>query len=262
MSRARPARAARLRTLSLWLSAVVLAGIPAGCDDDIAVDPLIDLGPGAVDEAWFTERKLDYLRFATATVEPEDIVNTLAHLTRDRIDTTYTAPDGAVPAEAWDHALAKMSALEDTRDFDALYLLHVVLDYRDHPMLDPGLVDRVERALLDFKYWYTDPTPAGLIDGSIYWTENHEIIFLTIEYLMGRAYPDQIFTITGLTGAEHAERARPRILRWIELRARFGFSEWHSNVYYQRDIAPLVTLIEHADDPDIVTGSAAILDLV
>ena len=43
---------------------------------------------------------------------------------------------------------------------------------------------------------------------------------------------------------------------------RFGFTEWHSNVYYQKDVTPLLTLVEFAPDEDLANRAAMVLDLV
>jgi hypothetical protein len=111
------------------------------------------------------------------------------------------------------------------------------------------------------RYRYDDPLPADRIDNLWFWSENHRIINLAIEYLAGQRYPDEIFTVTGLTGAEHLERAKPDILEWITERADLGFFEWHSNVYMLKNITPLLMLAEIADDPEIVTAAAMALDL-
>src|SRR5262249_6032271 len=162
--------------------------------------------------------------------------------------------------DAWDPLLARMSDLVDTRDFDALYLMHIVLGYADHPMLAPGLADKVDRALLDFKYWYTEPTASGKVDASYYWSENHQLIYSTLEYLMGQRHPDAVFGNDGAKGSEHRDAARERLLRWFEYRSRFGFSEWHSNVYYEKDITPLLALVDFAAEPDMRVLAAAMLD--
>ena len=217
---------------------------------------------GAVDPAWYASRKRGYLRFATEELIPGEVLNVIAHLERTRQGRGYALADAAVPANAWDAQLARMAALADGRDFDALYLLHVLLAYRDDRALAPGLVAKVERALLDFKYWYTEPTPPGKQDLSYYWSENHTVIYHVLEYLMGQAYPEAAFTSDGKTGAEHQAHARPRLERWLDLRARFGFSEWHSNVYYQKDIVALLALVELGRDPAVVTRAAGVLDLL
>ena len=179
---------------------------------------------------------------------------------RARIDPTFDIAPGAVPADAWDAIFAKIDTLQDTRDFDGLELLNVLYDYADDPLLAPGLIEKVEQTLLSFKFWYTEPTPDGVIDESYYWTENHQIIYHAIEYLMGQRYPDRAIGRDGRTGAEHLEHARALLMQWFDFRARYGFTEWHSNVYYQEDHDALLTLAEFAEDPAVQQRAAAMLD--
>ena len=249
-----------VRRLVARAAVVVLALALASCADV----PRDGDGPGAagaVDEAWFRSRQRDAIEFATRTFDATNPLSVIAHLERARVEPGYVLP-GAIPDDAWDERFAKMARLEDTRDFDALYLANVLLGYGDDPALSSTLLARLEKALLDFKYWYTEPTHAGLVDDSYYWTENHEAIYGTLEYLIGQRYPDATFGNDGRSGAEHRDHARARLLRWLELRARFGFSEWHSNVYYQKDLTPLLTLVEYADDGELRTRAAMVLDLL
>ncbi len=236
--------------LVLAASAPSKAASPRACGPD-----------GFVDAQKARRDKLAYLRAATQTFEPSNVVNVLAHLERERVDPSYRRA-GVVPVDAWDADLAFVDSLEDTRDFTALYQLYVLFDYADDGMLAPGLVDKVEDALLAFKYWYTEPTAPGLTDASYYWSENHQVIYATLEYLMGQAYPDEPFGNDGRLGAEHAADARARLLTWFDERSRFGFSEWHSNVYYQKDITPLLALADFAAEDDIRTLAASSLDVL
>lgn len=248
----------------LWALLAVLVAVPACGDNDGVGPPPVSGGAadGYVDADYMRARSVDYLRFATTTFSAGSPLNVIAHLERERLDPPYVAPRGAIPADAWDRQFAKMAALEDTRDFDALYLLNVLLGYRDHPAVPRALVDKVEAALVAFKFWYTEPTPEGMLDNSYYWTENHEILYHAIEYLMGQTYPDRFFGSDGKSGREHLAQARARLLRWFDIRARFGFSEWHSNVYYQKDLTPLLTLAEYARDPEIATRAGMVLDIL
>ena len=231
-----------------------------GCSD--APTSTDDAGPGFLDDATMQSRRLEYLRFATQRLAADNPTNVIAHLERARIDPPYSLPPGAIPIDAWDRQLAKMAALEDTRDFDALDLLNVVLGYRDDPALAPGLVEKVEAALRAFKFWYTEPTPPGMLDDSYYWTENHQVLYHTIELLVGQTWPDATLASDGRSGREHHADARERLLRWMDLRARFGFSEWHSNVYYQEDLNGLLTLVEFANDEEIATRAAMLADIL
>ncbi|HEY3595689.1 MAG TPA: hypothetical protein VGL13_17505, partial [Polyangiaceae bacterium] len=124
--RSKRARIAACAALAVCAPSLIVSRAQAG-DDEAFVD---------LDRAH--ARNLEYLRFATRTFSPGDPVNVLAHLERSRVDPTYVPP-GKVPIGAWDRLFSRMSKLVDTRDFDALYLLYVVLGYADHPMLAPQL---------------------------------------------------------------------------------------------------------------------------
>lgn len=217
---------------------------------------------GFVAAELFAARQLDYLRFATARLSPGSITNAIAHMQRARVDAAFVTTPGAVPADAWDAVFTKLDTLQDTRDFEAIELVTVLYDYADDPLLAPGLIAKVEQALLTFKFWYTEPTPDGVIDESYYWTENHQILYHAIEYLVGQRYPDRAIGRDGRSGAEHRQHAHDLLLRWFDFRGRYGFTEWHSNVYYQEDLNALLTLAEFADDPAIQQRAAATLDLL
>ncbi|MBI3784699.1 MAG: hypothetical protein HY270_15000 [Deltaproteobacteria bacterium] len=234
----------------------------AGCGNDGEGSGSSTVSNGFVDEAQFQTRSLTYFQVATQSFSPGSPLNVISQIERSQRDTAFQVRPGSVPIDAWDGTFAKMAALQDTRDFDALYLLNVLLGYRDNPILAPGLAQKLEDALVAFKTWFTEPTPAGLSDDSYYWTENHEALYHTIEYLVGQTYPDRTLSTDGRSGREHLQTARARLLRWFDLRARFGFSEWHSNVYYQKDATPLLTLVEYANDEEIRTKAAAVLDVL
>ena len=55
---------------------------------------------------------------------------------------------------------------------------------------------------------------------------------------------------------------RPRLIRWLDLRYKTGFSEWLSNVYYSEDIAALLNLIDFCGDEEIAQKATMVLDLV
>lgn len=245
--------------LSRWSMALVAVALSACTETETSSGAP---SSGFVDATYMQRRQLDYLHFATETFNPANVVSVIAHLERARVDPPFALPANAVPANAWDPIFTKLATLQDTRDFNALELMNLVYDYAGDPALPPELWRKVEDALISFKYWYTEPTPAGMLDNSYYWTENHQIIYHTIEYLAGQRYPDRMFPSDGRTGRAHQEHARDLLLRWFDLRARFGFSEWHSNVYYEEDLTPLLTLVEFAEDDEIRTRAAMLIDLL
>ncbi len=162
-----------------------------------------------------------------------------------------------------DKSLAKIALREDTSDFHVAALVRMLWLDRTTHALPEALRTRIEDGLLDFKYWLDEPNrPGQPPDKMCYWTENHQALFHSGELLAGLLFPDRVFANDGKTGAEHADHARPRVHRWLDLRGTLGFSEWHSNVYFNEDIPALVNLADFADEPEIRTKAAAVLDLV
>lgn len=214
---------------------------------------------GLVDETWFQGRAEEYLTHATSVLSPGNATNVAAHLVRAQRDPSYSWDATAVTVEGFAASWTQLDEWRDTGDFTVMYLLWLL---RLGPgVLDPALLGAVEERLVAFRYRYDDPLPADRLDHKWFWSENHRLIFAVDEYLAGTFLPDRTFTVTGLTGAQHAERARPEILAWIDERARFGFSEWHSNVYMLKNVTPLITLIELCDDDELIRRACGALDL-
>ena len=182
----------------------------------------------------------------------------LAHLTRAERDRRFAFDASAIGPDDFAAVFDKIDAFRDTSDFDMLHLVAIWEGHRRD--ITPELRAAIEQRFTGFRYWYTDPLPAGVIDDKWFWSENHRIIFHTLEYLAGRALPDATFTVTGETGATHADRGRERIEAWLDEKAAYGFSEWHSDVYYQEDIQALTLLAEHGER-DLARRAAAMLDL-
>lgn len=166
------------------------------------------------------------------------------------------------PAELSDEVMNKELAFIDSREDcgDFTVTRYVRLMYADRKLgfLTEAQRAAIKKSLLNFKYWVDEPNPDKLIS----WTENHQILFHAAEYLAGQLWADEVFVNNGKTGAWHRDHARPLILQWINRRARWGFSEWDSNVYYNEDIPPLANLVEYADDPEVANPAAMALDLM
>ena len=130
--------------------------------------------------------------------------------------------------------------------------------YRHREKIDDANFAKIRQAILGFRYWMDQPGE----DGRCYWSENHQILYASAEYLAGQKFPDATFTVDGRSGRAHQADARRRVLTWLEQRWRYGFAEWYSNVYYVEDVAPLCNLIDFAADPEVVVKSKIILDLL
>lgn len=219
---------------------------------------------GLIDEAAFQARIDEYLEGATSELDPAGAVSIGTFLIAAHRDPEFTWEPTAVTVDTlqpvWDH----IDEWRDTRDFQLMYL-HWVLALADGETemrtIDPAVLAAIEDRMADNRYQWDDPLPEDRLDNQWFWSENHLIIGLVNEYLAGQHMPDRTFTITGLTGTGHMERAKQPILDWVHERARFGFFEWHSHVYMKKNVAPLLTLLEFADDPELVQAAAMGLDL-
>ena len=144
----------------------------------------------------------------------------------------------------------------DCADFRLICLVRTYIAYRH--LLTESTVKAIENSMLSFKYWMDEPGS----DGMCFWSENHQLLFHTCEYLIGNLFLDSIFSNDGKTGRAHKEKARPKIMSWLKNRFTYGFTEWHSNTYYEEDIAPLSVLVDFSEDIEMVEQSKMILDIL
>lgn len=144
----------------------------------------------------------------------------------------------------------------DVADFRVNALIRLYLSYKD--LMADHTQDAIEDVLLGFKYWMDQ----GGEDSMCFWSENHQILFASEEYLVGQTFPDHVFTVDGKTGLEHMEMAKNRIDAWLYQRFTYGYTEWYSNNYYPEDIGPLSNLIQFAQDDDLVLRAKMAMDLL
>ncbi|GMV41900.1 MAG: hypothetical protein AMXMBFR64_36160 [Myxococcales bacterium] len=220
---------------------------------DAAADTAPDTGPPwsplplVPSEAW-SNRKAEYLAACHAASGPGS--NAIYG------QVCRVALGGDLDEAAIGAAITKLANREDTADFRLAALVRLLYLDDLHHTLPQALREEIEQSLLGFKYWLSEPGQ----DKMCYWSENHQILFHSGELLAGQLFPDEVFPNAGMTGADHVAHATPRVLTWLDRRLRFGFSEWHSNVYFNEDIPALVNLVDFAADEGIRTRAAMVLD--
>ena len=144
----------------------------------------------------------------------------------------------------------------DCSDFRLVNLVRIMYEFGDQ--IPEATMRKIELTLFGFRYWWDEPGENSMC----YWSENHQILFASAEYLIGQLYPETVFEASGLTGKEHMAKARIRALDWLEMRWNYGFIEFYSGVYYKEDIGPLINLIDYAEDRELVEKSKIIMDLL
>jgi hypothetical protein len=236
--------------------AIVPSAVRPGADADTA---WAQEGGERVPEDVWRARTDDYLAWATSLgLSQGSVPSILAHAERHDRDPSFAWDANAPDPSDFEGRFQQLREFRDTGDFAINDYLFTLLRHGDQ--LRPDLRAAFEERILNFKYWWDEPTPDGITDSQYYWTENHLIIFLANEYIAGQTYPDTVFANNGMTGRERMEHARPLLLRWMSLRARFGFSEWLSHVYWMEDLKGLLLLADWADDEEIAHWASAVLD--
>ena len=203
--------------------------------------------------ATFNERRKLFFDFAVARPTADDrggIFTDLVKLEAGAIDS--------VSAPALQNALDFVNAREDTADFTMSGLVRLMYRYLGSGKLTFDQEVAIRQAMLNFKYWLDEPNQT-LME---LWTENHQILAWSSEYLAGQLYQDAVFPNNGQTGLWHMEHAAQKIRRWIDWRARTGMAEWDSVVYYNMDFSALLNLVDFAQDNQIALQAMMMVDLL
>ncbi|MCQ2795028.1 MAG: hypothetical protein MJ214_02300 [Bacilli bacterium] len=135
----------------------------------------------------------------------------------------------------------------DCSDFRVIQLLK--LKFIGQDLLDryPEINQKIKESLLGFKFWITELGN----DSMCYYSENHQMCFIACEYLIGKLYPDEIFTNDHKNGLEHQKIALERFNAWIELRSKYSYSEFYSSNYIPISLTALTFLYQYSDSNEI-----------
>ena len=176
----------------------------------------------------------------------------------DSLEDAYF-DDVALISANLEGAIERIDIREDCADFTAAGLIRFYIENK-HRLSDENKAE-IKRCLTGFKYWMDQYD--GRTDSMCHWSENHQILFATTEYLAGAEWPDAIFA-DGKTGEEHVALAKVRIEEWMYQRYYYGFNEYYSNNYYPEDIAPMSNFIQFArnEDADMIQRMKIVMDII
>lgn len=197
---------------------------------------------------------IDQIRISLYDVKPRKPTDNI-RLQQDDVYRDLLA-DNEVDWSRLDGTLEYIDRQYDCADFRYVNLMRILYEFGDR--IPKARMSRIEETLFNFRYWWDDPGENSMC----YWSENHQILFGSAEYLTGQLYPEVVFANSGLTGQQHMEKARKRILDWLEMRWKYGFIEYYSSVYYKEDVGAMINLIDFAEDQEIVQKTKIIMDLL
>lgn len=201
----------------------------------------------------YASRKQDFLNFSAQAQGGKGRGGFFSQLCRLELEHSPIDENSILDAVQY------VNERHDCADFTVSGLLRVLFLYSNNPLLSPPVIQAIRDSILNFKYWIDEP---GYNDLMCFWSENHQIMFHSDEYLAGQLFQNEIFPNVGKNGSWHMEKAKKKILNWIDLKAKVGFSEWDSNCYYDEDMTPLLNLADFAQDEEIATRATMILDVM
>jgi len=175
---------------------------------------------------------------------------------QDRIYLDLVNDTSEIDWNRLDGTLKFITTEYDCSDFRLVNVIRILYEYGDK--IPAENLSKIEDVLFNFRYWWDEPGENSMC----YWSENHQILFASAEYLIGQKYPEIVFHNSGLTGKQHMEKARKRILDWLEMRWKYGFIEYNSGVYYKEDIGAIINIIDFVHDEEIVKKTKIIFDLL
>ncbi len=198
---------------------------------------------------------IDFIRILTYKTYPMHPPGEI-RLLEDRI--YFDLMNGAGNVD-WDDLKGTLDYIDgqyDCSDFRFVNLIRII--YQFDEVIPQSVKSDIKNTVSHFRYWWDEPGDNSMC----YWSENHQILFASAEYLIGQKYQDMVFPGSGLTGRQHMDKAGKRILDWLEMRWKFGFTEFYSEVYYKEDIGAMINLIDFAEDEEIVKKTKIIMDLL
>lgn len=148
-------------------------------------------------------------------------------------------------------ALPMIEDCHDCADFMLVPLLWCRHEFA--ASLDPALRERIDRAVLGYRYWLDEPGN----DVQWYFSENHALLFHAAAYLAGTMLRDRRFVRSGRTGAEQSAVGLKRVLAWLDHFERWEMAEFNSAPYFPIDLKGLATLVALAPDADVRRRSGA-----
>lgn len=224
---------------------------PRAVPDGIPREPLVDPHAEQAAPGDFASRRAAFLDFVRRSPTPSHLCAVFHELAR-------LEAGGPAHVPLFEAALDYVDARLDCADFVQHGVLRLLLQYGADPRLPRALVERAKRTTLGFKYHPSEPGDDSLCT----WTENHQILFAAADLVAAEHFPGEVFPNTGERGRDRLARARRRVLRWLELRFRTGFSEWLSHVYYDEDLVAVLTLADFSRDDEIRRRAAIVADVL
>lgn len=197
---------------------------------------IFDPAPQSAVPGSLADRIEEALNWVAEKAEP-DTVAALARLAQGL---------GGVRSEAMIAAmLPRIEDCWDCADFALVPLIWARV--RFGALLSQPLRDRIDAAMLGYRYWMDEPGN----DVQWYFSENHALLFHTSAYLAGHHLSHATFRRSGRLGVEQTAVGRDRVRAWLDHFEEWEMAEFNSAPYFPIDLKGLTALYALAPDADI-----------
>ncbi len=170
------------------------------------------------------------------------------HAEADTVRALAQLATGADGPETDAMIAGSLPAIEDCHDcadFALVPLLWCRKAYGNR--LEASLRDRVDRAILGYRYWMDEPGN----DVQWYFSENHALLFHTAAYLAGNLLPEARFLRSGRIGRDQSAVGASRVRAWLDHFENWEMAEFNSAPYFPIDLNGLCALYALAPDENI-----------
>ncbi|BCM94452.1 hypothetical protein IAD21_06359 [Abditibacteriota bacterium] len=186
---------------------------------------------------WGNYRNFDCYALACLALEGhDDDARRLLVETLDMIDHNFEV-ERAPGGDKWHLA-----------DFAMEPLLRGYFKYRTTHLPNDPVWERLSHTAQTFFFHYGDLS------------ENHNLLHLSLRYLVGQTWPDATLA-DGHKGSVHMAEADADIRQWMNDWVRQGSTEWGADIYYNIDMLSLLNLYDFAKDPSMRVAAQGMLDL-
>lgn len=179
------------------------------------------------------------------------------HAESDTVRALARLATGRGGAETDAMILGALQAIEDCHDCADFILVPLLWCRGAYPdAIDPAVRERVDRAVLGYRYWMDEPGN----DVQWYFSENHALLFHTAAYLAGHMLPGSRFVRSGRSGEEQSAVGHARVRAWLDHFEACEMAEFNSAPYFPIDLKGLTILYALSPDADVRerTGKAIV----
>lgn len=138
-------------------------------------------------------------------------------------------------------------------------LLGMLYRFGEDPAFPKEVADAIQECTLNYNYDLSSPDG---IRKAIAQSESGQLLLNVSQILAGQKFSDQVFPVSGQTGAWQQQQGEKLALDWLRTKSRYGFKEWNSNQSYASLLVALTHLTSLAHNQLLRELAAVMMDKI